>query len=959
MTNRTSNNNWNIVMQQNASAQFADVGSAASAMDREVQGAFSHMGNVAGSFSVKQKNALSDAQRSYRQTQEALDTLRERMDRVLDRRASANTAVEVKRLDAAFDRLADRSLPLEHRLENLDNKIRRLGTASVETARDVNKLAAAEDNAAKASDRSNSSRSKGRHLPGLSEDGFTFGQRGAKSLPGGSIAGDVAKGLIGYNLAAAAVRNFTQSIGDLGGAIVNSTKDWETLNVGFTSILGSSKAARAELTLLQDMANKSPFQMQGLAAMAQQLLGAKLSLAETNKTIKDTINIVAFFGKGDKELSGITRAIAQIESKGRVYAEELNQISEHGVNAISILAVHFKKSVSETRTMIEAGKVGAQDLRDALHEFAANPAVANAAEKQSHTLAGLTSQAKDLFFQLGHTFGTPLLGEFRDRLEQIINDFRRPEVAATLEDWGVKAGQLAHAFFQMWDQFAKSAREAANAVKPFTDWIGEMIGGLPKANIDNIFAKPTEGASAFGQAIKLATNAIDPMKAAIQGEEDALKGLTRAAQDIRYQNDQRKDQLKGQLDLLNKQYHQQQAIIQLNRTDLDLADARTLAGDKYSRAGVAAVEKVKNLERQRSDEVKKMAFDSAKDKIDAQVGAIDAQQKVQLRGNELEQRIHEDRLARLRREKDALNNNTISATSSQAEVTTAYERFKSVHERMVEEADSAVVKQTSSFDVWQESITETQGLVDDLKLGLGDLSKVSLGQLAKEFFTLRDGEIAKMIHGVRVLAFTITNLGNLAGIAGKQLQGQAITKDEQAIMNKYNDFFTKGDIDLDSYKTNNSVSKSRRQNLSDERTGGGSEGDRQRLAELKGELGALRNKKIPYTNNADWDKATKEAKAREAQIENEIRGLENKGVSPGTPGADINSGGGFGTPNIPEVAPDYYGNVTAPNGAQSSRSNGQAQVIELRVTDQAFSTLFKKQISLNAKHILTETGRIS
>src|SRR5919202_610426 len=112
----------------------------------------------------------------------------------------------------------------------------------------------------------------------------------------------------------------------------------EQANIGFTTMLGSGEKAQAFLGDLQKFAASTPFELPGLIQTSQQLLAFGF---DANKVIPMMTAIgdsVAALGAGPDVMQGITLALGQMQAKGKVSAEEMNQLAERGIPAWKYLA---------------------------------------------------------------------------------------------------------------------------------------------------------------------------------------------------------------------------------------------------------------------------------------------------------------------------------------------------------------------------------------------------------------------------------------------------------------------------------------------------------------------------------------------------------------------------------------------------------------------------------------------
>lgn len=114
-----------------------------------------------------------------------------------------------------------------------------------------------------------------------------------------------------------------------------------------TKLGGITDAGDEFRNQLLQFAKVTPFQFTDLAATSQRILALGLNGKQTLGVLRDIGNAVATVGGGDDELKRVALAIAQINSYGKVTADNLNQIS----NAIpNFSRLQFAKNIAEART---------------------------------------------------------------------------------------------------------------------------------------------------------------------------------------------------------------------------------------------------------------------------------------------------------------------------------------------------------------------------------------------------------------------------------------------------------------------------------------------------------------------------------------------------------------------------------------------------------------------------------
>ena len=120
----------------------------------------------------------------------------------------------------------------------------------------------------------------------------------------------------------------TAPLAALGALSVRSASQMDSLKRGLIAVAGSAEEAEEQLGRLQEVA-KLPglgFREAIEGSIRLQAAGFAASLAED--ALKGFGNALATVGAGKAELDAVTRALSQIAAKGKVSAEEINQIAE-------------------------------------------------------------------------------------------------------------------------------------------------------------------------------------------------------------------------------------------------------------------------------------------------------------------------------------------------------------------------------------------------------------------------------------------------------------------------------------------------------------------------------------------------------------------------------------------------------------------------------------------------------
>jgi len=264
-----------------------------------------------------------------------------------------------------------------------------------------------------------------------------------------------------------ALKNASRAIGTFA---VQTVASFEQVQVAFTGLFQNADIANDFLGDLQTFAAKTPFEFEQLTGAAQKLLssfgrGFRNELIPTLGVIGD---VAATLGQGTVAVDRVILAISQIQGKGKVATQELNQIREAlpGFNAAQAIATGLGLTLQETTKKIESGSLDADTAIKALiqgmREF---PGAAGAMERQSVTLNGRISTLKDNISILARGSFTPLA----------------LSVGTVVDVFGSAAqigGELEGVFSTVSKALTSIVTNAAPRLIPFIEAVGDGFGRL-------------------------------------------------------------------------------------------------------------------------------------------------------------------------------------------------------------------------------------------------------------------------------------------------------------------------------------------------------------------------------------------------------------------------------------------------------------------------------------------------
>lgn len=196
----------------------------------------------------------------------------------------------------------------------------------------------------------------------------------------------------------------------------------ETTLIAFETLMGSAQDALGMMQRLREFAAATPFQLPGLARMAQGFLALKMEGGQVITTIRAIADSVSALGGGEEILQRVSMAIRQMLTLGRVQAEDMRQLTEAGLPAWEMLANAIGVTVPEAMEMSSRGAIEASTAVAGLVEQM-DERFGGMAEKLATTLTGRLSTLKDNFREFARTVTGPLADTIKDQIAGVL-DFR-------------------------------------------------------------------------------------------------------------------------------------------------------------------------------------------------------------------------------------------------------------------------------------------------------------------------------------------------------------------------------------------------------------------------------------------------------------------------------------------------------------------------------------------------------
>lgn len=204
-------------------------------------------------------------------------------------------------------------------------------------------------------------------------------------------------------------------------------------------LLGSMEKANKMVKDLQQFAANSPFEFQGLDKSAKLLLAMGFQGEQIIPVMHSVGNAVSAAGGNTETLEGISLALGQILTKGKLSAEEMTQLAERGIPAWSILAEKMGLTTQEVMKLGEQGKLFANDVLPMLIE-GLDDKFAGAMDKQSANFLGMLNNLKETMLMTLGDFTLPFFNVLKDDLTSLNSKIQELKNNGTMKQWADDIG---------------------------------------------------------------------------------------------------------------------------------------------------------------------------------------------------------------------------------------------------------------------------------------------------------------------------------------------------------------------------------------------------------------------------------------------------------------------------------------------------------------------------------------
>lgn len=193
--------------------------------------------------------------------------------------------------------------------------------------------------------------------------------------------------------------------------------EFQQLEVAFKTMLGSEDKANALMQQLVKTAATTPFDLQGVANGAKQLLAYGENVENVNDDLIRLGNIASALSQ---PIGDLVYLYGTTMTQGRLYTQDLNQFTGRGIPMIRELAKEFGVAENEVRGLVEAGKVGFPEVQKVIQNLTNEGGMFyNLMQEQSKTITGQISNIEDSISTMFNEIGKANEGIINEALSGV------------------------------------------------------------------------------------------------------------------------------------------------------------------------------------------------------------------------------------------------------------------------------------------------------------------------------------------------------------------------------------------------------------------------------------------------------------------------------------------------------------------------------------------------------------
>lgn len=181
---------------------------------------------------------------------------------------------------------------------------------------------------------------------------------------------------------------------NMGIASVQAAAQMRQYEIAFQTMLKSAEAGTQMLRDLQQFAAETPFDVPGVVSAGQQLMAFGFKAEEIIPMLTNLGDAASGLGLGTEGVSRLAYALGQMQTSGKLNAQDMMQLTSAGISAWDMLAQAAGKTVAEMKDLCSKGAI---DSKAAVQTIVAgmNNQFGGMMAKTSDEVAGLLANIEE------------------------------------------------------------------------------------------------------------------------------------------------------------------------------------------------------------------------------------------------------------------------------------------------------------------------------------------------------------------------------------------------------------------------------------------------------------------------------------------------------------------------------------------------------------------------------------
>jgi tape measure domain-containing protein len=266
------------------------------------------------------------------------------------------------------------------------------------------------------------------------------------------------------------------------GAAIGFNSQVQRSTIAFTALAGGADRANSFMAQLKDTAATTSFNFPDLLKGSQLFAGMGMNIEQVIPLMKDISTVAQSFGAGAQQINQINLALAQMSARGKVNAQDMNQLANAGIAGWELLSKSMNLPIAKLQEMSEKGQLSSQELLNAIHKAAQDPKLQEMAAEMNKSWDTAISNIEDRFTFLVSGVTKPAF----ERISQMLN-----EVSDAMGSSG---------FVAFGDILQRQIGEALDALLPLKQGFDQAFASFgDSGNLTKLLGDMAAQVTVFGQ----------------------------------------------------------------------------------------------------------------------------------------------------------------------------------------------------------------------------------------------------------------------------------------------------------------------------------------------------------------------------------------------------------------------------------------------------------------------------